>query len=154
MPHSESLFISLVVFREVDFPLLYFTLLLSILGLNIVLEFLKSSVAQPHSTGNGEWIARRIKYFLNKNKNKNKNDLQRRIDPPHLILHLKMHVNWRYQIKGASLIHITWSSVDLTSPNSSLLNFTFFHNDGILLELAEEIDLYNFYCLFEYVLDS
>ena len=53
-----------------------------------------------------------------------------------------------------AIMHITWSGVDLTRPNNSLLNFTFFYNDGILFKLAEEIGLYNFECLFEYDLDS
>ncbi len=83
------------------------------------------------------------KYFLNKNKNKNITATRTRTRTAHRMTFNEEFTHRRLwscisrwmlidAIKGASLMHITWCGVDLTRPNSSLLNLTFFHNYGIV----------------------
>ena len=38
--------------------------------------------------------------------------------------------------EGASRVHITWSGVDQTRPNSSLLNITFYDIDGNVVKVC------------------
>ncbi len=38
--------------------------------------------------------------------------------------------------QGAARVHITWSGVDLTRPDSSLLNITFYGPDGNIVKIC------------------